>query len=76
MARDMAEFVARILVREGCWVVEPTRQHNDSYLRNLFEKLRHIPVRIYNPPNTSLYKFAERGQDGSWFFVWVPEEHN
>lgn len=73
MARDMAEFMAQVLVREGCWVVEPTRAHNNDYVRNFLDRLRNIPVRIHNPPRTSPYRFAERGSNGSWFFVWVPD---
>lgn len=74
MRDNMPEFVASILVREGCWVIEPTKYHNDSYLRIFLGKLRNIPCKIRNPTGTSPYKFAERGQeDGNWFFVWVPK---
>lgn len=71
---DMAGFMARVLVREGAWVVEPSRYHNDSYIRQFLDRLRHIPARITNPPGTSQYKFAERGVKGRWFFVWVEDK--
>lgn len=73
--RDMADFVASVLVREGCWVIEPTNIHNDSYIHNMLSKLRTIPARIWSPPGQSRYRFAERGQEGgTWFMVWMPEQ--
>jgi hypothetical protein len=70
---DMAEFMSRMLVREGAWIIEPTRGHNDSYLVGMLNRLRHVPSRISNPPGTSKFRFAERGAEGRWFFVWVED---
>jgi hypothetical protein len=71
---DMAEFMARVLVREGAWIVEPSRYHNDSYIDNFLGRLRHIPSRIHRPPGQAPYRFAERGATGRWFFVWVEDK--
>jgi hypothetical protein len=71
---SMADFMAQMLVREGAWIVEPSRYHNDSYLDGFLSRLRHIPARIRNPHGTSPYRFAERGASGRWFFVWVEDK--
>lgn len=73
---DMAEFMTRMLVREGAWVIEPTRIRNDNYLSNFLARLRNVPARIHNPPGTSRYRFAERGAEGRWFFIWVEDKRN
>jgi hypothetical protein len=70
---DMAGFMARVLVREGAWVVEPSRYHNDSYISAFLDRLRVIPARIHRPPGKAPYRFAERGVRGRWFFVWVED---
>jgi len=71
---DMAEFIASVMTREGAWVVEPTRVHNDGFIDQLLSRVRHIPCRIYNPRGTSKFRFAERGANGRWFFVWVEDK--
>ena len=58
---DMAGFMARVLVREGAWVVEPTRYHNDSYIGNFLGRLRHMPARIHHPPGKSQYQIRGTG---------------
>jgi hypothetical protein len=70
----MAEFMARVLVREGAWVVEPSRYHNDSYISNFLDRLRIVPSRIHAPADKSRFRFAERGARGRWFFVWVEDK--
>jgi hypothetical protein len=72
---DLADYMASILARnEGAWVIEPSRVHNDSYIEQFLQRLRHIPSRIHNPPGTSPFRFAERGATGRWFFVWVEDK--
>jgi hypothetical protein len=68
MVDTLPEFVASVLARENGWVIEPKSQ---STIRNFLGILRHIPVSIWHPPGTSRYRFAERGSEGRWFFVWV-----
>lgn len=70
----IADFVASILVREGAWVVEVRPDAPvDGLPRGMLDELRRIPVRIRNPPSTNRYAFAERGAQGRWFFVWIPD---
>lgn len=71
---NMADFMARIMVKEGAWVIEPDRRHNDSYISHLLDRLRHVPARISHPFGTSRYRFAERNASGRWFFVWVEDK--
>lgn len=73
MARnDMAEFMARVLVNEGCWVIEPLGK-NGGFMEEFLKRLRMVPARIYNPAGTNRFKFAERKAEGKWFIVWVDE---
>lgn len=71
---DMADFISQVMTREGAWVVEPTRTHNDGFIDYFLSKIRHIPVRIRQPAGKSPYRFAERGASGRWFFVWVEDK--
>lgn len=76
MPRDldaMSTFIARVLVEEGCWIVEP-RNHSDNYLLDLYSRLRTIPARIWSPTGKDTYEFARPGSRGHWVFVWVPEQ--
>lgn len=69
---SLADFVARILVHEGAWVIEPVNEHGDNLLSRFLDRIRFVPARISSPAGESRYAFAERGARGKWFFVWVP----
>lgn len=73
MVDDMAAFMARVLVREGAWVVEPERR-DGGFVHDFLSRLRHVPARIYQPAGRNPYRFAERGAEGQWFFIWVPDK--
>jgi hypothetical protein len=68
----MVDFLRQVLRKEGVWIIEPSRYHNDSVVEHLVDRLRHVPCRIDNPPGTSQFTFAERSAKGRWLFVWVP----
>lgn len=72
----MFDFLARLIVKEGGWVIEPVRaaMDGDSYLRDLLGRLRTIPARIQGPDPKRRYRFAERGEHGTWYLVWIPDE--
>lgn len=75
MNRDtLAEFIASVLGREGAWVIEPKIGHGGLFFRDFLSNLRHMPVMIWNPVGTSKFRFAERGAEGRWLFVWVEDK--
>lgn len=69
---EMAQFMGRVMVREGAWVIEPL-QHSDSIVESVLARLRLLPARIFAPTGRNRYAFAERGATGKWFFIWVPD---
>lgn len=68
-------FLTQLARKEGAWVIEPVAPYleSDSYLRSLFERLRHVPARVTTPEADRPYRFAERGERGRWLLVWIPE---
>lgn len=73
MVDDMAAFMARVLVREGCWVIEPERR-DGGFVSEFLRRVRNVPARIYQPTGRNPYRFAERGAEGKWFLIWVEDK--
>lgn len=70
---DMAGYMARVLVREGAWVIEPERR-DGGFVERLLQGIRTVPARIHQPTGRNPYRFAERGAEGKWFFIWVEDK--
>lgn len=71
--QDLVNFFARMMLDEGCVVIQPRPEHFRVMERDFLEGLRRIPASVTAPPGRNPYAMA-MDKPGRWIMAWIPDD--